>query len=397
VKRTLLAAALLVTSVFGVAGCGSASSEIDALQKKIEELEERQEATSGTAAAPTTTGVPLTAAAPTTTGVPLTAAAPTTTGVPSGPLIGSRSQPVLIGDGKTLSDGWSLAIRGVKYDAAAEILAKNMFNESPEPGRQFVLVDLMLAYNGFQDPKSAILEVSFNSVGQSNVAYGSLGCGILPNELDRFSDVFTGGSVSGKICFDVLTDDVESLVLYASAEGFFGFDGDIFFSLHEESESPSGLLSYIGPVSGASASADRLNPNAFGAAAPIGGGWHLTVNGFNADGTAAVLAENQFNDTPPDGHVFYLVDVTVANEGLEKQDSSLWVDIHAVGVGNVEYGKFDCGIVPDELDRFSAIFPGGSVRGNVCFVVPESEATSEVVLYATGEMFGDEMVYFGLS
>ena len=79
-----------------------------------------------------------------------------------------------------------------------------MFNDAPELGRQFVLVDLMLAYNGFQDPKSALLEVSFNGVGQSNVAYGSLGCGVLPNELDRSLDVFTGGYVSGQICSDLL-------------------------------------------------------------------------------------------------------------------------------------------------------------------------------------------------
>mgnify|MGYP001162359825 CR=1 FL=1 len=364
---------LLVILALVASGCGSsASSEIDALQKKIEELEERQEVTSEIAAAPTST-----------------AAAPT------GQLVGSRSQPVPIGDGKTLGYGWSLAISGVTYDAAEEILAENMFNDSPELGRQFVLVDLMLAYNGYQDPKSPLLEVSFNAVGQSNVAYGSLGCGVLPNELDRSLDVFSGGSVSGQICFDVLTDDAESLVLYASAGVFLG--EDLFFSLYEESESPSGLVSHAGPVSGASASADRLNPNASGAAAPIGGGWVLTVNGFNPDGTAAVLAENQFNDPPPDGHVFYLVDVTLVNEGLEKKDPSLWVDINAVGAGNLEYDKSDCGVAPDELDRSSAIFPGGWVRGNVCFVVPVSETTSEVILYATGEMFGDEMIYFGLS
>ena len=35
--------------------------------------------------------------------------------------------------------------------------------------------------------------------------------------------------------------------------------------------------------------------------------------------------------------------------------------------------------------------------GNVCFIVPESEAGSDVVVYANGEVFGDELAYFATS
>ena len=51
-------------------------------------------------------------------------------------------------------------------------------------------------------------------------------------------------------------------------------------------------------------------------------------------------------------------------------------------------------MIPNELDTFTELFPGGSISGNVCFVVPESEAGSDVVVYASGEVFGDEMLYF---
>ena len=65
---------LLVILALVASGCGSsASSEIDALQKKIEELEERQEVTSEIAAAPTTTAAPTTSVQATTS----TTSAPT--------------------------------------------------------------------------------------------------------------------------------------------------------------------------------------------------------------------------------------------------------------------------------------------------------------------------------
>jgi len=316
--------------------------------------------------------------------------APTTT-----PEVGSRSDPVRLGDGQDLGDGWSLALIGVRHDAAEEIAAANMFNDPPESGRQFVLVDLIVAYNGLEDPRSIFLYVSFDAVGQGNVGYNSFGCGVLPNDLDSSREVFSGGFVSGQICFDVDAGDADSLVLYASAGLFSG--EDIFFSLFEESESPTGVSTRIGPVTGAASSSDRSGPNPAGTSAPIGGGWRLVVNGSSPDGTAEVLAENQFNDPPPNGHVFFLVEVVLTNEGPERQDSAFFVDIDAVGDGNVEYDGFGCGVIPNALDTSTELFPGGSVSGNVCFVVPESEAGSDVVVYANGEVFGDELVYFATS
>ena len=294
-----------------------------------------------------------------------------------------------MGDGQDLGDGWSLALTGVRHDATEEIAAANMFNDPPEPGRQFVLVDLIVAYNGLEDPRSPF-DVSFDAVGQGSVGYDSFGCGVLPNDLDSSRDVFSGGSLSGQICFDVDSGDADSLVLYASA-GFFG--KDIFFSLFEESESPTGVSTRLGPVAGAASSSNRSDPIPTGTSAPIGGGWTLAVNGSSPDGTAEVLAENQFNDPPPDGHIFFLAEVVLTNDGQEKQDA-FFVEIEAVGNGNAAYDLFGCGVIPNELDIWVELFPGGSVSGEVCFVVPESEAGSDVLVYANGELFGDESVFF---
>jgi hypothetical protein len=49
-------------------------------------------------------------------------------------------------------------------------------------------------------------------------------CGLVPNAIDSFSDVFSGGSVSGLLCF-VAPIDSTGLVLYARA----GFENDVPF------------------------------------------------------------------------------------------------------------------------------------------------------------------------
>jgi hypothetical protein len=302
---------------------------------------------------------------------------------------------VLLGDGYDLGKGWSLAVSGVNFDAADAIVETNMFNEPPESGRAFVLVDVVIAYNGTDDPKSTGFEVSIDAVANSNTSYDSFGCGVLPDDLDSLSDVFSGGAISGQACFDVEADDVSGLTLYASSGIFSGTD--VFYSLSTESSQATGVATSIGPVLGAVSTPARLDPNPMNTVVPIGDGWALSVTGLGRDGTAAVLAENQFNDPPPEGYVFFLVDVILAYEGTEKQDSALAVTISAVGEGNVEYATWGCGVVPGELEVFTDVFPGASIVGTVCFVVPAAEVGSGVLLYATGEMFGDSFVTFATS
>ena len=50
---------------------------------------------------------------------------------------------------------------------------------------------------------------------------------MVPNQVDIFSDVFPGGEVSGRVCFVVPTEDVESGAwqMYVNA----GFESDPVF------------------------------------------------------------------------------------------------------------------------------------------------------------------------
>ena len=118
-------------------------------------------------------------------------------GAPVG-LHGDRSNPVAVGEIADIGDGWRLQILNVNADAAA-VISANQFNDPPPAGSTFTLVTVALGYFGLEDPKTTF-ETTISTVGAWNVELvGS--CGVVPQELSDFGDVFSGGVVQGNICF----------------------------------------------------------------------------------------------------------------------------------------------------------------------------------------------------
>jgi len=133
------------------------------------------------------------------------------------------------------------------------------------------------------------------------------------------------------------------------------------------------------------------SPVAPGSIADIGGGWRLQVLEVVADGAALVAEENEFNDPPPDGTTFSLVKVSLGYYGLEEPKFGFEPTIQAIGAGKVELEE-DCGVIPDELERFGDYFAGGVLTGNLCFVTTPADAP-ELLLYANGDFFGGDDVF----
>tara|TARA_X000001036_G_C20597252_1_gene773447 strand:+ start:106 stop:1263 length:1158 start_codon:yes stop_codon:yes gene_type:complete len=335
----------------------------------------------------TTTETPaVTDENPTTTTETTTTDAPTTT---TASTEGTLGDPVLLGNGFTFSDNWSLLVTTVNFDAWAEIKEANMFNDPPDDGSTYVLIEVTLVYNGTEDPANPWFDVEFGAVGQSGVGYEECDFTVLPEELSNSLDVFSGGALKGNICFMVTNEDINNLTLYVSEFSFFEEDANVYFSLTAESETPTGIETILGPVPGANSTPARLSPYPIDSWVSIEGGWKLKVNESTPDATDLVLAENMFNEPPKDGHVFFLVNVSLENESNDIQDG-FWGDIKAVGDGNVELDPYGCGVVPNELYNYVDVFPGGSIEGNICFEVPVSELDAEIVIYATGDFIQDE-------
>ena len=131
-----------------------------------------------------------------------------------------------LGETVTVGD-WDVTVLSTTPGATEAVLAENQFNDPPAANHQFYVVDVEATYNGTES-ESVFAGLTFTSVGASSVAYDWIStCGVIPNELDSFSEVFPGGTVTGSLCWSVDAADVDSLVLVIDAA--FSFDEERAF------------------------------------------------------------------------------------------------------------------------------------------------------------------------
>jgi len=129
----------------------------------------------------------------------------------------------------------------------------------------------------------------------------------------------------------------------------------------------------------APAGTTRDNPLPVGSVG-TSGGWRITVLGTTPDATAAVLAENQFNDPPEPGSQFFIATVRASYVGDGSESFLGDFRLRAVGASAVEYTTFEnsCGVIPNPITS-NDVFPGGTIEGNVCWQVRSSDASSLVM------------------
>lgn len=145
----------------------------------------------------------------------------------------------------------------------------------------------------------------------------------------------------------------------------------------------------------------REAPVPQGTATTIGSGWTVRVDGAQLDGNAAMAAANQFNQVPAAGKQYVLVSVTAAYD-VAGSKSFLATDVFfkVVGPKGVAYESYEClAVPPTPLDTTTDVFAGGTVAGNLCFLVDSPDAAGGLVLYA--ETFDADFdvltTYFALS
>ena len=137
---------------------------------------------------------------------------------------GTRDAPISAGETVRVGD-WDVTVLSAISDATEAVLADNEFNDPPADDRQFFVVEISATYEGAES-EEVFTGLTMSTVGDSAVAYTSFEdtCGVVPGELDTFSEVFPGGTQVGNLCWQVLTDDADSLVLIV--DNAFSFDED---------------------------------------------------------------------------------------------------------------------------------------------------------------------------
>jgi hypothetical protein len=317
----------------------------------------------------------------------------------------SRRRPIPFGEPEMVG-GWAIRVRQVDFDAAADVMAENQFNDPPEPGFRFVLARVEGTYLG-AETGSLAWDLSLRVVGNAAVAYGQSdpGCGVVPDDLFNVPEAFTGGEVSGNACWAVPEADINSIVLFA--EPTFSFDDEReFFALSPPGASRAEIVN-AGPGSAASASQIAAAQEAAGPDTRKGGrdnpipprrkamvgNWTINVLEVNFDATNMVMAENQFNDPPAPGHVFVMARIRATLGPTDEEPATFWTGarLRVVGDANVAYSESEpgCGVVPRQLTDQPEVFQGGTITGNACWSVPAAEVDSLLMLAEPAFNFDD--------
>ncbi len=134
----------------------------------------------------------------------------------------ARLAPAAVGVTTAIGTDWQLTVTGAARDITADVLAENTFNSPPPAGFHFVGIDVTFAYNGVASASPS--SVSIGAVGADNVQHGGY-CGVVPGEIDLYTDLFAGGSASGTMCL-VVPDDGAAFALFATSD----FNGFIWFA-----------------------------------------------------------------------------------------------------------------------------------------------------------------------
>jgi len=132
---------------------------------------------------------------------------------------GTRDNPYSIGT-TISSDDWEMTVTDVTLDATDEVLAENEFNEQPDAGNQYMLVDVDITYTGEEpDGEMPMATIEYVTAG-GNTFDGLDDMVVAPNELDSLETLYNGATTSGSIAIQIPTEDADAGVLAISPDMF---------------------------------------------------------------------------------------------------------------------------------------------------------------------------------
>jgi hypothetical protein len=148
----------------------------------------------------------------------------------------------------------------------------------------------------------------------------------------------------------------------------------------------------------------KENPDPIGAAYEVTTGdetWGFKIDSVNFDGWPSIQAENQFNEPPPDGWRFVMLQLTLSYVDGPGQSHPGWIaDVEATGSANRIYNEYSdlpngesgCGVIPGDISYHDELMPGGSATGNFCLPIPDAEIAdgSLRLLLKSKWSFGDD-------
>ncbi len=150
----------------------------------------------------------------------------TTTSVTIGEL-GGRRNPIPLGQEAQVGS-WKVEVVGAILNATQDVLDENMFNDSPEPGSQYVLVSIEATYAG-EKPSTFWVDMLYGLVGGDGTGFKPSDA-VAPDSILDAGEVPAGGSVAGNLLFTVASDQIAGSTLMVE-EAFAREDTRVYFAI----------------------------------------------------------------------------------------------------------------------------------------------------------------------
>jgi hypothetical protein len=285
---------------------------------------------------------------------------------------------------------YEISVVDIMPDAEDYILAYSEFNPPPAEGVQYFLIRVQVTYAG-QMSGSPWQDLSFaattGSGAEDDLVYSEWdnSCGDYPESgAYNTNELFPGGTTEFNVCWAV--DQADATALAMTVSTYAGGNGNqvVWFSLGNAPtatpEPGTGLKTTT-----ESLPSSRTEPLPVGASSRVGT-YVIEVVAVEPDATDLIVTSDTFNEPPANGNQYYMVTVSVTNEGEET--ATPWWDLQFEAVGDQAIGYNEstnsCGYIPNGAYDAPEIAPGESVEFNVCWQVPSTEASSLVMYVDTG-------------
>ncbi|CAN5742037.1 hypothetical protein BH24CHL4_BH24CHL4_21440 [soil metagenome] len=324
----------------------------------------------------------------------------------------TRESPLGIGRVGQVGD-YEVSVLSVTPNATDMVAAENPFNDPPSPGNQFFIARVNATYVG-PSAGNPGFELNFQAVGDLSVGYTVFNntCGVYPDDLYNVNELFTGGSAEFNVCWQIDSQDQDSLVMYV--ESLLDFSGQpVWFSLGNPIQTvvdPEGTAEapptepVPAPTAAPPPQADSgSNGSARETTLPLNtvgqvGDYEISVLSTTPNATDMVAAENPFNEPPAAGNQYFIARVNATYIGASAGNPGFELNFQAVGDLNVSYTIFNntCGVYPEQSYDVTELFSGGSAEFNVCWQI-DSEDESSLVMYVESMVdFTGQPVWFAL-
>ena len=117
----------------------------------------------------------------------------------------------------------------------------------------------------------------------------------------------------------------------------------------------------------------RDNPAAIGSTVK-GSDYTVVINSVTLGATDQVMAANQFNDSPPAGSSYAVINATITYTGKDSGYAAIVGIDYVTASGNVITSADTLAVGPDPTLGLDELYTGASATGNVVLAIPDGDA-----------------------